>query len=53
MCGASIIGAAGYTGGELIRILLDHPGVEVAQVASRSQAGKPVHRHAPEPAGAE
>jgi N-acetyl-gamma-glutamyl-phosphate reductase len=38
-----IIGGAGYTGGELVRILLNHEGVELAFVQSRSQAGKPVH----------
>ncbi len=35
-----IVGAAGYTGGELIRLLLNHPKVEVAYALSRSQAGK-------------
>lgn len=38
-----IIGGAGYTGGELIRLLLNHPGVEVSFIHSRSNAGKPVH----------
>lgn len=37
-----IIGGAGYTGGELLRILLNHPFVTVAFVHSQSQAGKPV-----------
>lgn len=37
-----IIGAAGYTGGELLRLLLGHPGVRILFVQSRSQAGKPV-----------
>lgn len=37
-----IIGGAGYTGGELLRILLQHPFVEVGFVHSKSQAGKPV-----------
>lgn len=37
-----IIGGAGYTGGETLRLLLNHPHVEVAFVQSRSQAGKPV-----------
>ncbi|MCK8493264.1 N-acetyl-gamma-glutamyl-phosphate reductase [Spirosoma sp. RP8] len=37
-----IIGGAGYTGGELLRILINHPFVEVAFVHSNSQAGKPV-----------
>ena len=42
-----IIGAAGYTGGELIRILLGHPQAEIVFAQSRSNAGKPlasVHR---------
>ena len=38
-----IIGGAGYTGGELIRLLLNHPGVEISFIHSRSNAGKPVH----------
>lgn len=37
---AGIIGGAGYTGGELIRLLLNHPGVEVSYIHSRSNAGK-------------
>lgn len=37
-----IIGGAGYTGGELIRILLGHPNAELKHVHSRSNAGKPV-----------
>jgi N-acetyl-gamma-glutamyl-phosphate reductase len=38
-----IIGAAGYTGGELIRILINHPSVEITFAHSKSQAGKPVY----------
>jgi N-acetyl-gamma-glutamyl-phosphate reductase len=38
-----IIGGAGYTGGELIRLLIHHPGVSVSFINSRSNAGKPVH----------
>ena len=34
-----IIGGAGYTGGELIRILLGHPRIELSFVQSRSHAG--------------
>ena len=37
-----ILGAAGYTAGELIRILLQHPDVELAYLQSESNAGKPV-----------
>lgn len=38
-----IIGGAGYTGGELLRILLNHPQVNINFVNSKSQAGKPVY----------
>jgi N-acetyl-gamma-glutamyl-phosphate reductase len=38
-----IIGSAGYTGGELIRLLLNHPGVDLHFIHSRSNAGKPIH----------
>lgn len=38
----SIIGGSGYVGGELLRILLSHPGVEVFQVVSSQNSGKPV-----------
>jgi len=37
-----IIGAAGYTAGELMRILLGHPEAEVVMAQSSSHAGKPV-----------
>lgn len=40
---ASIVGASGYGGGEVLRLLLDHPHVEVAQATSRQQAGVFVH----------
>jgi len=40
---ASIVGGSGYGGGEVLRLLLDHPNVEVAQVTSRSQPGVFVH----------
>ncbi|MDQ4045694.1 MAG: N-acetyl-gamma-glutamyl-phosphate reductase, partial [Chloroflexota bacterium] len=40
MIQASIIGGSGYTGGELLRLLLGHPDVEIKQVTSRSLAGK-------------
>lgn len=38
-----IIGGAGYTGGELLRILIHHPQSEIVYVNSKSQAGKPVY----------
>jgi len=40
---AGIVGAAGYTGGELIRILIQHPNVDLKFVLSRSSTGKYVH----------
>ena len=40
---AGIIGGAGYTGGELLRLLLGHPNTHIEFVYSRSQAGKPVY----------
>ena len=40
MIRAGIIGGAGYTAGELIRILLNHPEVELSFVQSGSSAGK-------------
>ncbi len=39
MIRAGIIGGAGYTAGELIRILVNHPDVEIAFVQSASNAG--------------
>ena len=36
---AGIIGGAGYTGGEMLRILVNHPQVEIAFVNSSSNAG--------------
>lgn len=40
---AGIIGGAGFTGGETIRLLLHHPEVELTFIHSRSNAGKPLH----------
>jgi len=37
-----IVGGAGYTGGELLRILINHPHAEIVFVHSNSNAGKPV-----------
>lgn len=38
----SIAGGSGYVGGELMRLLLQHPGVDLHQVTSERNAGKPV-----------
>jgi N-acetyl-gamma-glutamyl-phosphate reductase len=39
---AAIVGASGYSGQELIRLLLRHPHVEISQFTSRQYAGKAV-----------
>jgi N-acetyl-gamma-glutamyl-phosphate reductase len=41
---AGIIGGAGYTGGELLRLLINHPHVEIAFINSKSNAGNPIHQ---------
>lgn len=41
---AAIIGASGYVGGELLRLLLSHPEIEVTQATSESYSGKFVHK---------
>ena len=43
MVNVAIIGASGYTGGELLRILFHHPEAEVTVATSREYKGKPVH----------
>ncbi|MCC7358400.1 MAG: N-acetyl-gamma-glutamyl-phosphate reductase [Anaerolineales bacterium] len=43
----SIVGASGYTGGEALRLLLFHPGVEIGQVTSESHAGEYVYQQHP------
>ena len=42
MIKVGILGAAGYTGGELIRLLLNHPETEIVFANSESNAGNPV-----------
>lgn len=42
MIKTGIVGAAGYTGGELIRLLVHHPQVSLEWIHSNSQQGKPV-----------
>jgi N-acetyl-gamma-glutamyl-phosphate reductase len=38
----AIVGSSGYTGGELFRILLNHPSVEITAVTSEKSAGRPI-----------
>ena len=47
MITASIIGGSGYTGGEALRLLLDHPEVTVVQVTSRRRLGEYVYQTHP------
>jgi N-acetyl-gamma-glutamyl-phosphate reductase len=47
---AAVAGASGYAGGELLRLLLDHPELTVGPVAAGTAAGRPVtalHPHLP------
>jgi N-acetyl-gamma-glutamyl-phosphate/LysW-gamma-L-alpha-aminoadipyl-6-phosphate reductase len=44
MTSVSIIGGSGYGGGELLRLLLAHPVVDVQQVTSRSHLGEYVYQ---------
>lgn len=48
MIKAGIIGGSGYTGGELIRILLNHPAAEIDFVYSTTRAGKKVNTAHPD-----
>lgn len=42
MLKVAIVGASGYTGGELLRLLCNHPEAEVVAVSSEKSAGKPL-----------
>ena len=44
MTTVSIVGGSGYGGGEVLRLLLEHPQVEVKQVTSRSHVGEYVYQ---------
>lgn len=48
----SIVGASGYVGGELLRLVLGHPHFEVVQVTSERLAGRFVHSTHPNLRGA-
>jgi N-acetyl-gamma-glutamyl-phosphate reductase len=51
---AAVAGASGYAGGELLRLLLDHPDLEIGPLAAGSAAGSAVtdlHPHLPQLAG--
>jgi N-acetyl-gamma-glutamyl-phosphate reductase len=44
---AAVAGASGYAGGELLRLLLGHPEIEIGAVTAASNAGTPLGSHAP------
>lgn len=44
MIRVGIVGGSGYTGGELLRLLLNHPDVEVTQATSESNLGKFIYQ---------
>jgi len=41
---ATVVGGSGYIGGELVRLLLQHPAVDLMQVTSERQQGKFLHQ---------
>lgn len=47
MIKVGVVGGTGYTGVELLRLLAAHPGVEIAAITSRGEAGTPVARMFP------
>src|SRR5580698_4822290 len=49
---AGIVGASGYTGAELLRLLAAHPDIEVAVATAHSHAGQVVGEHTPSLAAA-
>ncbi len=44
MVSVSVVGASGYTGGELLKFLLNHPEVDIKHVTSRKNDGEPIHK---------
>ncbi|XWN36527.1 MAG: N-acetyl-gamma-glutamyl-phosphate reductase [Balneola sp.] len=48
MIKVGIIGGAGYTAGELIRILINHPRTELTSVVSKSHSGQKIHEAHPD-----
>ncbi|MDQ0316020.1 N-acetyl-gamma-glutamyl-phosphate reductase [Amorphus orientalis] len=47
----AVLGASGYTGSELVRLLLRHSGLEIAALSADSKAGKPMAEVFPQFAG--
>ena len=49
---AGVVGASGYTGAELLRLLASHPAIEVAVATAHTHAGQAVGAHTPSLAAA-
>src|SRR4029453_8511089 len=49
MVTAAVAGASGYAGGEIVRLLLGHPNIELRTVTADSKAGKWLPRGPPPP----
>jgi N-acetyl-gamma-glutamyl-phosphate reductase len=47
MITAAVAGASGYAGGEVLRLLLAHPHVEIGMLTAASSAGSPLGAHHP------
>jgi N-acetyl-gamma-glutamyl-phosphate reductase len=45
---AAVAGASGYAGGELLRLLLDHPGIELGTLTAATSAGSLLGEHQPQ-----
>jgi len=43
----AVVGASGYVGGETMRLLVNHPDVEISMVTSRQHVGEYLHRVQP------
>jgi N-acetyl-gamma-glutamylphosphate reductase len=50
---AGVIGAAGYTGAELVRLITSHPDLDLCYVAGRENAGRPLWEALPATRGTE
>src|SRR5213076_184243 len=48
----AVIGASGYTGAELVRLLLGHPHVTLTSLFAKSNAGRPIAEVFPQLTGA-
>ena len=43
----AVAGASGYAGGEILRLLLDHPQARIGTLTAHSNAGTPLGEHHP------